>query len=211
MSKRTRKLFLTFVLSGIGVIANSSEARANFCPANYEPVCGENGVRYSNSCHADLAGTAPLAGGALIELFKPNVGETFFFWSTNDAFIDEAIAKANGLSPQQIPVFNNLTAGSFCSSPNTFQVDPEDMHFADMAMEICDGRASYIDENLDEWLQQVDRRCPWDGQIANVWDYRSPGCRVDDCGGQSSGACWCDEYCDIHGDCCENYDAICGG
>ena len=29
------------------------------------------------------------------------------------------------------------------------------------------------------------------------------------CGGQSDGACWCDDLCEGFGDCCDDYEAAC--
>jgi len=34
---------------------------------------------------------------------------------------------------------------------------------------------------------------------------------ADACGGQSDGACWCDELCEYFGDCCSDYEQICEG
>jgi hypothetical protein len=31
------------------------------------------------------------------------------------------------------------------------------------------------------------------------------------CGGKSDGNCWCDDACGIHGDCCSDKTATCGG
>ena len=35
-------------------------------------------------------------------------------------------------------------------------------------------------------------------------------CAVIGCGG-NDGTCWCEETCKTYGDCCDDYDAICGG
>lgn len=135
------------------------------CPDIFDPVCGADGERYGNACLAGEAGTTPRTGGALIEL---DAGGTYWFWSENAAFIAEAKAIVAGTSPQRVPVFNDLSAGPVCNEPHKFTVDPVDMNFADLTIELCDAAVGYIDENLDEWLAQVDQWCPWNGQIISV-------------------------------------------
>jgi len=34
-------------------------------------------------------------------------------------------------------------------------------------------------------------------------------CMPEDCGGKSSGSCWCDDLCDVYGDCCANEVSVC--
>lgn len=42
--------------------------------------------------------------------------------------------------------------------PNTIEVP-------DIAIELCDGRPGYIEENLTEWLAQVGTYCPWGARV----------------------------------------------
>jgi len=146
-----------------------SSAQAEFCPWVYAPVCGEDGVRYSNTCWADDAGTTAREGGALIELWVTD--DTLWFWSTNDAFINEAIEIANGERPSRVPNLA-LRRGADCSQPTSFHVDSDDMEWADMAIEICDGRIVDIESDIDYWVDTVQRYCSWDAVVVSVHDYR---------------------------------------
>jgi hypothetical protein len=35
----------------------------------------------------------------------------------------------------------------------------------EMAIELCDGVPSYVDEHLDEWLESVTTFCPWESRL----------------------------------------------
>ena len=146
-------------------------AQSGMCISQYEPVCGEDGQRYSNACVANRARTSARVGGALIRLAEVN-GGNFFFWSENDLFIDEAINIVAGVSRNRLPVFNDLSAEPECSQPQLFHVDSQNMVFADASVEICDATADYIDHNLDQWLEKIDQWCPWSARIVEVRDYR---------------------------------------
>ncbi|HWO93978.1 MAG TPA: hypothetical protein VNL92_04375 [Dehalococcoidia bacterium] len=43
-----------------------------------------------------------------------------------------------------------------------------DVHFADLTIELCDGTASMVDENLDYWLNVVGSFCPWSARVVDV-------------------------------------------
>jgi hypothetical protein len=43
---------------------------------------------------------------------------------------------------------------------------PNEWTLAGISIELCDGRPSYVDEHLDEWLRDVGRFCPWSSRIA---------------------------------------------
>jgi hypothetical protein len=37
--------------------------------------------------------------------------------------------------------------------------------FAQISVEVCDARPSYVEANLDDWLRKVGRFCPWSCHI----------------------------------------------
>jgi hypothetical protein len=43
-----------------------------------------------------------------------------------------------------------------------------DVELVDMAIEVCDGNASDIDDDLDYWLDTVGQYCPWDARVIAV-------------------------------------------
>jgi hypothetical protein len=40
-------------------------------------------------------------------------------------------------------------------------MDPETVHVADMAIELCDGRPSMVQSDLSYWIGTVGQFCPW--------------------------------------------------
>lgn len=36
---------------------------------------------------------------------------------------------------------------------------------AEISMEVCDGRPSFVEEELDYWVDQVGRFCPWSARV----------------------------------------------
>jgi hypothetical protein len=48
----------------------------------------------------------------------------------------------------------------------------EDVELVDVAIEVCDGTVAYVDEHLDQWLDEVGRYCPWGARVVWLWtDY----------------------------------------
>jgi hypothetical protein len=39
---------------------------------------------------------------------------------------------------------------------------------ADVSIEVCDGKPSYVQENLDEWLDTVGNYCPWASKVVAI-------------------------------------------
>jgi hypothetical protein len=42
---------------------------------------------------------------------------------------------------------------------------------AEVAIEVCDGLPSYVEENVDEFVDRVGRYCPWAAQLVELRDY----------------------------------------
>jgi hypothetical protein len=44
---------------------------------------------------------------------------------------------------------------------------------AEYAIELCDARPSYVEENVDEFVGTVGRYCPWHARLVELRDYTS--------------------------------------
>jgi hypothetical protein len=51
------------------------------------------------------------------------------------------------------------------NQPWSWHMVPSTVHTADMAIELCDGRPSLIEEDLDYWLDTVGQFCPWGAKV----------------------------------------------
>jgi hypothetical protein len=108
---------------------------------------------------------AARTGGALVAL--DIAGESFTVWSTNDEFIAEAEALAQG-GQQRIPLFNRLIDGTDCDPQWSWHVDPSDMTWVDSTIELCDAVPSGIEDDKAYWLDDVDQFCPWAAAVVDV-------------------------------------------
>ena len=97
-------------------------------------------------------------------------GETFTFWSEDDAFIDEAIDHRDN-DTTRVAFFDRVIEGADCDDQWGFHVDDE-MEWADLAIELCDGRPSDVDADLDYWIGSVVSWCPWGPDVTTVDDRR---------------------------------------
>ena len=110
-----------------------------------------------------------LAGGALIGFGIQS--ESLTVWVTNGAFIDRA-KQLLATGARQIPIFGTLLDGRACDPQWTWHVDPQNVSFADAAIEVCDGLPSYIEANKAYWLGTVGSYCPWSAVVRGVDDRR---------------------------------------
>ena len=136
-----------------------------------ENTCG-NGAFGEAALDATLTPGCPcsaLAGGALISFRIVN--ESLTVWVTNGPFIDRA-KQLLATGTRQIPIFDTLLDGRACDPQWTWHVDPQNVSFADAAIELCDGLPSYIEANKAYWLGTVGSYCPWAAVVTSVEDRR---------------------------------------
>jgi len=99
--------------------------------------------------------------------------EEITLWITNDAFIDEAI-NLMGTGETRVPNFLEVVPAPSCVDTDyTWHVDPQEVEWADVTIELCDGRPSYIEENLCSWIDEVGGWCPWSAEVVSVQDFRA--------------------------------------
>jgi hypothetical protein len=58
------------------------------------------------------------------------------------------------------------------NQPWSWHIDSEDIHMAEMTIELCDGLPSHVENDLDYWVDTVGRFCPWQATLVNITDYR---------------------------------------
>lgn len=119
--------------------------------------------------------TAPspeLRGGAVATF---SVGsEVFKVFVTNTTAIDRLNALLERSDAGSIPN-GRIRRGPGAASHNApygWHLDPQDIEIVDTAIELCDGRPSYVQANVDEYVDVIERYCPWGARLLSLADYR---------------------------------------
>jgi hypothetical protein len=51
------------------------------------------------------------------------------------------------------------------NAPFSWHLDPASIHAPDLAIEVCDGRPSDIDQDINYWIDTVKQYCPWGAKV----------------------------------------------
>jgi hypothetical protein len=115
--------------------------------------------------------TAALQGGALAT-FEVE-GERFRAWTTNPQTIQDLYALQQGTSRANIPSGRILRGPGRArhNAPYHWHLDPQDITMSEVAMELCDALPSYVEENVDEFVERVGRYCPWGAELVELRDF----------------------------------------
>ena len=125
-----------------------------------------------SACGDDSPTGADLRGGILAQ-FEVS-GEKFSAFVTNLDAISAILALEEEISQANIPN-GRLIRGPGPGAHNlpwSWHMDPEDIEMAEFTIELCDGRPSMVEDNLDEWIDVVGRFCPWGASLVSVDDLR---------------------------------------
>jgi hypothetical protein len=112
-----------------------------------------------------------LRGGALAT-FEVE-GERFCVWTTNPQTIHDLHELQQGTSTANIPNGRILRGPGRArhNAPYHWHLDPQDIAMAEVAIEVCDGLPSYVEENVDEFVERVGRYCPWAAKLVELRDF----------------------------------------
>ena len=124
------------------------------------------------SCSNPAAPSPDLRGG-VVATFAVS-GEQFNVFVTNAQTIAQLFALRNGTGTATIPsarIHRGAGAGNH-NAPYTWYLDPADIEMASATIELCDGRPSYVEDNVGEYVDVVKRYCPWGATLVKLADYR---------------------------------------
>lgn len=113
-----------------------------------------------------------LAGGVLAEFEV--VDERFRIWMTNPETIQQVFDLRDGMSQASIPI-GPVRLGPGRAEHNlpwSWHIDPEEVAMAEATIELCDGRPSFVEEDVEGWIESVGSYCPWSARLVLVQDFR---------------------------------------
>jgi hypothetical protein len=114
----------------------------------------------------------PLSGG-ILATFRV-VDEEYKVWVTNPQTIQQILDLRDGKSEDTIPngvILRGAGEGD-SNAPYSWHIDPEQIEMAAFTIEVCDAEPSYVEANIDEFVDVVGRYCPWSAELVSVVDYR---------------------------------------
>ena len=99
--------------------------------------------------------------------------ERFQVWVTNPQTINDLLDMEQGVGAGRFPggAIHEGAGKANHNAPYSWHLDPDDIHLADVAFEVCDGRPSFVEDNLDVYLS-LGRYCPWAAKLESVVDHR---------------------------------------
>ncbi len=111
--------------------------------------------------------------GGVLATFEVQ-SEEFHVWTQRPGTIQQLEALEAGESDATIPN-GELRRGPGRGDHNTswsWHLDPATVEMEDLTAEVCDGRPSLVESNLDHWIDEVGRYCPWSAELVELRDYR---------------------------------------
>lgn len=103
---------------------------------------------------------SPSSPGGSTEFIVEAVGERFVIRLTDPEAIALAEANLRGANAM-FPMGTVRRGDGGFNQPWSWHLDPDDTTLVELAIEICDGRPSYLEAHLDEYTTY----CPWGARV----------------------------------------------
>ena len=117
-----------------------------------------------------VAKAPPLSGG--IPVTFDVAGEQYSIFITNNKTIEEVFTVQREESQATIPSGLIVEGAVFYNQPWSWHIDSEDIHMVQMTIELYDGLPSFVENELEYWLESVHRYAPWSATIKAIEDFR---------------------------------------
>jgi len=115
--------------------------------------------------------SSPELEGGILATFDVQ-GERYSIFITNEQTIAQVYALWEGQSEARIPSGKLLKGQMSYNKPWHWHIDSNDIAMAEMTIELCDGIPSFVEANIDYWVNTVGRFCPWSATLVSIKDYR---------------------------------------
>ena len=92
--------------------------------------------------------TDPDLKGGILVTFDVS-GERYSIFITNTETIEKVYALQSGTSRATIPSGRVIKGQVPYNKPWSWHIDSQDIHMAEVTMEVCDGRPSFVEANID--------------------------------------------------------------
>lgn len=126
----------------------------------------------AGACASPTAPDPELEGG-VVAVFE-TVGERFSVFVRNPTAIRRLVEIRDGARIGQIPNgrIRRGPGAADHNAPHAWHLDPHEIDIVDIAAEVCDGAPSYVDANIDEYVDVIGSYCPWGARLVRLEDYR---------------------------------------
>jgi hypothetical protein len=123
-------------------------------------------------CSSPTAPSPDLRGGVLATFDVS--GERFKAFVTNSTTVEALFALQRGESDASIPngkIRRGAGVGDH-NAPFGWHLDAEDVEMAAATIELCDGRPSFVQAHIGEYVDVIGRYCPWGARLVALQDFR---------------------------------------
>lgn len=96
----------------------------------------------------------------LVDSCPGQEGERFRVLMRDPALIAEA-ERLIASGDQRILIGELRAGAGGVNRPWSWHLDPSSLEFADVTVEVCSGCASFVEDDLDTWLNDIGTFCPW--------------------------------------------------
>lgn len=111
--------------------------------------------------------------GGVLATFEVQ-SERFHVWTRDPGTIQQLEALEEGESRASIPngeLRRGAGPGEF-NAPWSWHMDPESVGMTEVAAEVCDGKPSFVESEVDYFVDEVGRYCPWSAELVGLQDLR---------------------------------------
>ena len=117
---------------------------------------------------AAIAACGDAAGISSGGTFVVAVGQEQFRVRIDNALLaTQARRMMSGAEDQKIVTGELARGDGGFNTGYSWHMKPSTVAFADMTIELCDGRPSDVESDIDYWVDTVKRYCPWGGRFVS--------------------------------------------